>query len=58
LGCPRLLGWREPSVVQRQFEQLTALAASVPVVIARVPWRTPAEPAIGAHVIERILDAL
>jgi hypothetical protein len=55
--CPRLLGWRYPPVVARQFEQLTALAAEVPVLVARVPWGAPAAPEIGAAVIERVLDA-
>lgn len=58
LGCPRLLGWRYPPVTIREFDQVTTLAADVPVVIARVPWRTPAEPAIGAALIERVLDAI
>jgi hypothetical protein len=58
LGCPRLLGWRDRSVVARQFEQIALLAAAVPVMIARVPWRTPAEPALGAALIERVLDAV
>ena len=58
LGCPRLVGWRYPPVIVREFDQLTTLAASVPVVLARVPWRTPAEPGIGAALIDRVLNAI
>ncbi len=58
LRCPRLLGWRDPEVVARQFEQLAALAASTPVVVARVPWSTPPEPSVGAALVDRVLDSL
>jgi hypothetical protein len=58
LGCPRLLGWRYPPVIIREFDQLTVLAATVACVIARVPWRTPVEPTIGAALIDRVLNAL
>jgi hypothetical protein len=58
LDCPRLLGWRYPPVILREFDQLTMLAASVPVVVARVPWRMPADPAIGAALIERVLNTI
>ncbi|MCU1459178.1 MAG: hypothetical protein JWL73_3270 [Actinomycetia bacterium] len=58
LGCPRLVGWRDHSVLARQFEQLATLAAEVPVLIARVPWRTPAQPTLGAALMEGVLEAL
>lgn len=57
LTAPRLLGWRDPSVVTSEFEQLAALAADVPVLVARVPWCTPATPQIGARLVECVLDA-
>ena len=36
MGCLRLVGWTEQTVVQRQFEQLSDVAARVPVVQRRV----------------------
>ena len=57
LACQRLLGWRAAAVVTREFEQVAALADRVPVVVARVPWHTPADPDLGALVVARALDA-
>jgi len=58
LAAPRILGWLDAGVVARQFELLTALAAEVPMLVARVPWRSPAEPEMGAELVERVLSAL
>ena len=38
LGFPRLLGWRDPSLLQRQFQQVGELVSRVPVLVARIPW--------------------
>jgi energy-coupling factor transporter ATP-binding protein EcfA2 len=58
LACPRLLGWRYRPVITRQFDQLTALATRVPIVVAWVPWRTPAQPVIGASLVDRVVEAI
>jgi hypothetical protein len=58
LAAPRILGWLDPAIVARQFEQLTALAAGVPTLVARVPWQSPAKPEIGAELVERTLSSL
>lgn len=38
---PRLLGWRDRRVLRAHFELASAIAASVPVFLARVPWGPP-----------------
>ncbi|MBN9105301.1 MAG: hypothetical protein J0I14_09880 [Propionibacteriaceae bacterium] len=38
---PRLLGWSDPQVIERQFQQLGELVASVPVYLAQLPWGPP-----------------
>lgn len=58
LTAPRILGWLDAGVVATQFDQLTALAAEVPMLVARVPWRTPTPPEMGAELVERVLFAL
>jgi hypothetical protein len=58
MQCLRLVGWRDPQIVQREFEQLTDLVAHVPVILARIPWRTPAEPWIAALMLEQVRSHL
>lgn len=41
---PRLMGWRDPAVLQRQFVVAGALAHQVPVFVAHVPWGPPFRP--------------
>jgi hypothetical protein len=41
LRYPRLLGWKVPDVLRAQFELASAVAAQVPVFLARVPWGPP-----------------
>ncbi|MDQ7993485.1 MAG: hypothetical protein REI45_12510, partial [Propionicimonas sp.] len=41
LAFPRVLGWRDPGVLERHFEQLGWIAAEVPVFTVRVPWGPP-----------------
>ncbi len=56
LTAPRILGWLDAGVVARQFLQLTALAAEVPILVARVPWRARAEPEMASTLVERVLS--
>lgn len=54
LSFPRLMGWLDPTVQSRIFTQASALAASVPVIVAHVPWGPP----FRADVTERIREAV
>lgn len=38
---PRVLGWRDPAVLDRAFQDLADLVARVPVLEATVPWGPP-----------------
>ena len=40
LVCLRILGWQDPTIVARQFDQLVELAASVPIYGATIPWQS------------------
>lgn len=44
MSFPRLMGWRDPAVLQRQFVVAGALAQQVPVFVAHVPWGPPFRP--------------
>ncbi|MCK0117890.1 hypothetical protein MWU57_12685 [Isoptericola sp. S6320L] len=48
---PRLLGWRDPRVTAQQFARVSALAASVPVFTARVPWGPPFRERLGTELV-------
>jgi hypothetical protein len=54
---PRLAGWRDPSVLRRQFDGLASLVNSVPVLVARVPWGPPFEAGLGTELLEAVLNA-
>lgn len=41
MSFPRLMGWRDPAVLQRQFVVAGALVKQVPVYVAHVPWGPP-----------------
>lgn len=41
LRFPRILGWMDPQVNGRQFQQLGAIVRDVPVYLARLPWGPP-----------------
>ena len=40
-GFPRLIGWRSPSVLRRQFDGLASLVNRVPVFELAMPWGPP-----------------
>jgi hypothetical protein len=50
LNFPRLLGWRDPVRVQQGFAHAAALARSVPVLHAQIPWGPPFPPEVAALV--------
>lgn len=50
LSFPRLLGWKDPAVLRRTFDSLSALVAQTPVYVASVPWGPPFHPGIAADV--------
>jgi ABC-type dipeptide/oligopeptide/nickel transport system ATPase component len=41
LSFPRLMGWRDPAMLNRIFSQVGWLVRQVPVVVAKVPWGPP-----------------
>lgn len=58
LRFPRLLGWTDPEILDRQFQQAGELIERVPVFVAHVPWGPPFSPAIAPAVAEAVgLDA-
>ncbi|MCA9314678.1 MAG: hypothetical protein KDB73_04235 [Planctomycetes bacterium] len=54
LACPRVHGWRDASVLQRDFQAIGTVASSVPVYEATIPWGPPFDP----HVPARLRDLL
>jgi hypothetical protein len=42
----RVVGWKDPALLRRQFEALGELAESVQVVEAVVPWGPPLPPGV------------
>jgi hypothetical protein len=55
LSIPRVYGWREPEVLRRDFETLSALVNKVPVLEAVVPWGPPFDPAV-APALARLIE--
>ena len=57
LRFPRLLGWRDPNVLQQQFAGLSELVRRVPVVVVRIPWRQPFADDIGMSTLRAVESA-
>lgn len=47
---PRLLGWEDPAILQRQFQQLGTITERVPIYVARLPWGPPFPEGLAAEV--------
>jgi len=54
---PRLQGWRDPARVGAQFAAMAAIARTVPVWRATVPWGPPFDPRIGRQLLDHALAA-
>ncbi|MFA5787057.1 MAG: hypothetical protein WDA71_08790 [Actinomycetota bacterium] len=50
--APRVAGWLDRALLLRQFRDLVALARSVLVYEAEVPWRLPLSPAIAGELLQ------
>jgi hypothetical protein len=50
----RIEGWTSPEDLRTQFEKVTALAATVPVLEARVPWGPPFPRDLGTELLAAI----
>lgn len=50
LQFPRIVGWEDPTVLERQFHETAAVVAAVPVFLARLPWGPPFAPDLAASV--------
>jgi hypothetical protein len=53
---PRVLGWRDPAVLRRQFERFGEIAGRVPIWEADIPWGPPFAPDLGQHLLS-LLDS-
>lgn len=51
---PRLPGWVDPSVAERQFNLLADLAGRVPVYRVVVPWASRFDPAIASQLLDEL----
>lgn len=58
LGFPRLLGWRDPVVLRRQFGLTGALVRRIPVLVARVPWGPPFPDDVGRELRGAVLASI
>lgn len=54
LAFPRVLGWRDPAFLARQFDQMAWIAKQVPVFAVQVPWGPP----FAAELSEQLLAAI
>jgi hypothetical protein len=54
LRYPRVLGWLEAEPIRRHFEVCAAIAQSVPVFEATIPWGPPFAPGFATAIIERL----
>jgi hypothetical protein len=49
--CQRVEGWTSPAILRSQFEAVSAVAGSVPVLEMRVPWGPPFRDGLGEEVL-------
>ncbi|RIQ20482.1 hypothetical protein [Jiangella rhizosphaerae] len=54
LRFPRLLGWTDPDILDRQFQQAGEIVERVPVFVAHVPWGPPFSPAIAPAIADAV----
>lgn len=52
LQFPRIVGWEDPGVLDRQLEEVARVVEAVPVFVARMPWGPP----FPARLADRISD--
>lgn len=51
---PRLMGWRDPGIQQAMLRTAAAVAATTPVIIARIPWGPPFPHGITESLMETL----
>lgn len=56
LAMPRLLGWEDAAILQRQFDDLAELVRRVPVVELDVPWGPPFRSTLGREVAQHLVE--
>ena len=54
LRFPRILGWEDPAIIDRQFQQLGHVVERVPVYVANLAWGPP----FPADIAVRVTDAV
>jgi len=58
LDAPRIVGWSEAAILTHEFEAITALISTVPVLEVDVPWGLPPAPSLAAEITGRVLEAI
>jgi hypothetical protein len=51
---PRIVGWEETAVLQRQFEFLADIVERVPIYVGYLPWGPPFAPDLAARLLAAI----
>lgn len=51
LQFPRIVGWEDARVLDRQLQELGTLVEAVPVYVARLPWGPPFSPTLARDVL-------
>lgn len=47
LQFPRIIGWEDPGVLDRQLQEAVTIAQAVPVYVASLPWGPPFSPSLA-----------
>ena len=51
LQFPRIVGWEDPDVLDRQLQELGVIVEQVPVYVARLPWGPPFSPSLAGDLM-------
>ena len=51
LQFPRIVGWEDPDVLDRQLQELGVIVEQVPVYVARLPWGPPFSPSLATDIL-------
>lgn len=54
LQFPRIVGWEDGSVLDRQLQELGIIVASVPVYVARLPWGPPFSSSLAPDLLDEL----
>lgn len=54
LQFPRIVGWEDAGVLDRQLQELGVIVANVPVYVARLPWGPPFSPSLALDLMAEV----